>query len=92
MIDQIWGKVAEIIDDETFLLEVTSFGQFNMGYYEDLIKVNIDWLTSDNQLRGLPARSKEALQKKLLGKPVQCTVVDGSKEIRLTCKVQLMDE
>jgi hypothetical protein len=92
MIDQIWGKVSEIIDDETFLLEVTGFGEFNLGYYEDQIKVNIDWLSSDGRIRGLPARSKDALRRKLLGRAVKCTVVDGARDVRLTCKVQLMEE
>ena len=91
MTDKIWGKVTEVVDGDTFLLEVAGFDQLNVGFYENEVKVCIDWITSEDLRRDMIFKSKEELGKKLLGKSVTCTVADSGWEEKRKWTVQLSE-
>ena len=82
--------MIEVIDDSTFMLEVTGYDQFNNGLYEGQVKIEVDWLSSDDTLRGMTSRSKIALQEKLLGKAVKCITAGKGRSTEFRCSVRLM--
>ncbi|MCD6385483.1 hypothetical protein J7M23_06855 [Candidatus Sumerlaeota bacterium] len=89
MSDVIWGDVKNIVDGDTFDLKVTHVGKNNVEKYNNEERIRIEDVNAPEIPSAAGKRSKDALEKKLLGKYVRCDIRARDTYGRLVCKVSL---
>ena len=79
MTDTIRGPVINVIDGDTFEIEVTHVAKNNAHEYNDTERIRIADIDAPELNTGAGARSKSILQRKLKGKNVRCYVQTRDK-------------
>ncbi len=90
MYDSIKGKVIEIIDGDTFKMNVTQQDESNKYKYnpQEIIRIAD---TNAPELDSLPGQlAKISLEKRLLNKNVRCKVKSRDRYGRLICDVNVV--
>ncbi len=92
MSDIIWGDVINIVDGDTFDLRVTHEGKNNVHDYGDEERIRIEDIDAPEIPSASGQRLKDALEKKMLGKHVKCSIRDRDDYGRLVCKVTIAEK
>ena len=88
MTDVIQGPVIDVIDGDTFEIEVAKVGKDNEYEYNEVERIRIADIDAPELNTGAGKRSKAALQRKLKGKEVRCDVQARDKYGRIIAKVK----
>jgi len=90
MADTIRGPVTNIVDGDTFDMKVTHVGKKNNEEYNDTERVRIARIDTPEMSTEAGKKAKEALEKKLLGKEVRCTVQTRDTFSRIVATVDIL--
>jgi len=90
MSDTIRGPVISIVDGDTFDMKVTHTGLDNREKYNNQERIRIADIDEPELNTSAGQRSKEKLQRKLLGKEVRCTVQARDSYGRIVAKVRIL--
>ena len=74
MADVIWGLVTNVIDGDTFEMNVTHIGKSNSNKYNENEIVRINGIDAPEMGTPEGLTAKMALSLRILGKQVVCTV------------------
>ncbi len=85
----IWGKVTGIIGSDTLEVAITCHDGSNICSYESRESVRISCLESPENTCAEGVKARELLEKHLLGKELQLTVMGRDREKRLICEIAL---
>lgn len=90
MVDCIQGPVVNVVDGDTFDMQVTYYGKYNQNPYNLRERVRIKGINAPelNTLAGLDA--KRSLQQALLGKQVKCDVYSRDLYNRVVANVKVL--
>lgn len=89
MVDTIRGPVTEVIDGDTFDMEVTHVGKSNLKKYKDNEWIRIADIDAPELPSKSGQRAKNDLEKAIGGKQVRCSVQARDNYGRLVCGVSL---
>lgn len=90
MLDTIRGSVTNIVDGDTFDMDVTHTGNHNKYKYNNVERIRIAEIDAPELNSLLGQRSKNLLQQKLQGKEVRCYVQARDEYHRIVAKVQVL--
>lgn len=90
MADTIQGPVTNVVDGDTFDINVTHVGSSNQIKYNNSERIRI--ASIDAPELGTPAgtRSKQSLERRILNKVVHCTVQARDTFHRIVAHVRIM--
>ena len=91
MFDTIRGPVTEIIDGDTFDMKVTHRGKHNKFKYGPKERVRIENINEPELDTHAGQRSKDLLERKLLGKEIRCYIQARDTYRRLVSRVILIN-
>lgn len=90
MADVIQGPVTQVVDGDTFDTTVTHVGTHNKIKYNDSERIRIASIDAPELNTPAGKRSKDALERKLKGKRVSCTVQARDTYSRIVADVKLI--
>lgn len=91
MSDIVCGPVKDIIDDDTFDMEITHVGQHNEDFYSNPERIRIAGIDDPELSSGLPLRSRKKLERRLKDKEVKCYVLTRDEDGRIVAVVNVCD-
>ena len=89
MADTIRGRVTDVVDGDTFDMEVTHADKKNTDEYNPEERVRIAGVDSPELDTEEGKKAKKSLEKKLSGKEVRCTVQTRDTYGRIVADVQV---
>ncbi|MFQ5940367.1 MAG: hypothetical protein ACE5KA_01535 [Nitrososphaerales archaeon] len=89
MRDMIWGTVTNILDGNTFEINVTHREKNNKERYQDTESIKIEKIEVPQIPRNIADRSKDKLESYLRGKFVLCKIYQRSADGYLLAEVSL---
>jgi len=89
MTDTIRGPVIDIIDGDTFDMNVTHTGKNNKRDYKDKERIRIAEIDAPELRAPGGQRSKDLLERKLKGKEVRCYIQARDDYGRIVAKVEI---
>ncbi len=90
MTDTIKGPVVNIVDGDTFEMNVTHIGKDNKNKYRDKERIRIAEIDAPEIGRPGSKRSTDLLKRKLKGKVVRCYVQARDTYGRVVAKVKVL--
>jgi endonuclease YncB( thermonuclease family) len=90
MIDIIRGPVINIVDGDTFDIEVTHIRKENKNKYNDKERIRIEDIDEPELSSPDEKRSKDKLEKKLKGKEVLCFIVNLDSYGQIVADVEIV--
>lgn len=91
MVDTIRGLVIEIIDGDTFDMNVTHTGNDNKNDYNNKERIRIAGIDAPELRSPRGQRSKDLLERKLKGKEVRCYVQARDTYGRVVAEVKVLN-
>ena len=90
MADTIRGPVTKVVDGDTFDMEVTHIGKKNSEEYNDQERIRIAGVDAPELDTDEGKKAKKALEKKLNGKEVRCTIKARDTYGRIVADVKVI--
>ncbi|MBC8346380.1 MAG: hypothetical protein ISR82_00135 [Candidatus Marinimicrobia bacterium] len=90
MADTISGPVTKVIDGDTFDIEVTHIGNNNVYEYNDNERIRIAGKNSSELDEPGGLEAKQALEKRLNGKEVRCTIKSRDVYQRIVATISVL--
>ncbi|MBV6419582.1 MAG: hypothetical protein DAHOPDDO_00805 [Ignavibacteriaceae bacterium] len=87
MADIIWGIVKEVIDGDTFRLNVTHISNLNKDKYSAMEKIRIAGYNAPELSTPGGQKAKQDLFQKINGKEVKCIIQARDSYIRIIANV-----
>jgi endonuclease YncB( thermonuclease family) len=87
--DIIWGKVTNIVDGDTFDINVTHDSEDNEYEYSGEERIRIADIDEPELNTKAGERAKKDLEEKLLNENVKCKIKSRDKYDRLVCDVYI---
>lgn len=92
MADVIWGDVVNVVDGDTFDVNVTHPARANKMTYNNQERIRIAGIDAPEIPSASGLRAKHHVEKHLLGKHVKLTIQSRDTYGRLVCDVTLADK
>lgn len=89
MADVIWGDVTQVIDGDTFDINVTHYSKTNSVRYNDRERIRIADIDAPELRARMGQRAKHQLERTLLGQHVRLEVQARDVYHRLVCEVSM---
>jgi len=90
MTDTVRGPVINVVDGDTFDIKVTHTGNQNEYEYNNQERIRIAEIDEPELNTQAGQRSKEKLERKLIGKEVRCYIQSRDTYSRLVSKVKVL--
>jgi len=90
MPDTFKGLVTNIVDGDTFDMDVTSVGENNEYKYKNKERIRIHDIDEPELSTAAGRRSKDLLERKFKGKKVQCAVQSRDTYDRIVADVKVL--
>jgi len=90
MTDVIVGSVTRIIDSASFKISVAYYRDSNATEYKDNETIRIAGLDNSTLNEDDSLKAKKALEQKLNGKSVKCTIQERDAKGRIVAKIQVL--
>ena len=90
MVDVIQGKVTEVIDGDTFEMNVTGIGQTNSQEYNDIERIRIAGMNAPELGTQAGQQDKQNLENQIGGKIVKCEIKARDQYGRLVSDVSIV--
>ncbi|HOW27513.1 MAG TPA: hypothetical protein PK876_03285 [Elusimicrobiota bacterium] len=87
MFDMLWGKITNIVDDDSFDVQVARSAKINANVYPAEVRVRFAATPNYESLL-----TKEQMEKYLLGKKVELIVQFWDVKNRLVCGVKILQQ
>lgn len=87
MADVIWGDVTQVIDGDTFDVNVTHYSRTNAVRYNDRERIRVAGIDAPELRTRFGLRAKQQLERALLGEHVRLNVQSRDVYGRLVCQV-----
>ncbi len=89
MADVIWGDVTQVIDGDTFDVNVTHYSRANAVRYNNRERIRVAGIDAPELHTRLGPRAKHQLERTLLGQHVRLDVQSRDVYGRLICQVSV---
>ncbi len=87
--DTIWGNVLEVVDGDTFDMEVTHIGDTNQYSYNQHERIRIEEIDAPELPTRAGRRAQRTLEGAILGRSVRCDIRARDRYRRLICAVTI---